>query len=660
MFLSSECSPKDAAISKTVDHFIEKMDTQASLSARLQAIAVSNLRKISTPAYEEILEYILKQDAINGMQFLVALREDILRAIHWIRSSSKDDKRFPHLEDLDAYLLRLFSLWFSPEMLGEWDAYAASLPQWEQFLLTDVVIPDRTLLLHSFCTASELYLAADGGAADCQGSFGYVVATDDCILAECGGLAEGADPKSFRAEGYGLLAILHLVFHLRWFYVTRNPILLFTAYSDSESLLKRLKASLQLTYAVPRRTLFSKADVEMQILDALAAFHHRPSLCHVEGHQDTKYPGRPLPWNAQLNQRCDEIATDHLAAATEILTKTSYFPASKVSLTVQQTTITHHIPSQLRYCSSLPAHRAYICRHHGLTADAYATIGWERLHASTRQLSFLLRLFVIKWLNDLLPFQRQQHRYNQSPSASCPSSCGCPDEDWSHFLCCSHPHRRHSWSDFSKALSSVFERHHIDRSLHRVMLSLLHVTTPTTPPIPLDNLNADYRALLQSQTQLGPKSIFFGLFVNGWLALQDRYLLALKLPGDKHQAASGIHALITLLLEQVHSVWLLRNEHLHGTDPLQQHSYKRLHLLAQIRELYDAAPLMLAGDRDILSLPFVRRQDHTTRSLRAFVNCAKPLVDNSIHDTNDLGSRFRRIDSYFRPTIPPELFDVIL
>jgi hypothetical protein len=122
MFLSSECSPTDSAVSKTVDHFIEKRDTQAwSLSKRLQAIAVSNLRKTSTPAYEEILEYILKQDAINGMQFLVALREDILRAIHWIRSSSKDDERFPHLDDLDAYLLRLFSLWFSPGMLGEWE-----------------------------------------------------------------------------------------------------------------------------------------------------------------------------------------------------------------------------------------------------------------------------------------------------------------------------------------------------------------------------------------------------------------------------------------------------------------------------------------------------------------------------------------------------------
>jgi hypothetical protein len=273
----------------------------------------------------------------------------------------------------------------------------------------------------------------------------------------------------------------------------------FTAYSDSESLLKRVEASLKLTYAVPRRTLFSEADVEMQILAALAAFHPKPIMCHVEGHQDTKYPDRPLSWDAQLNKRCDEIATDHLEAATEILRTTSYFPASKVSLTVQHTTITHHIPSQLRYFSGLPAHRAYIRRHHGLTLEEYDTIGWERLHASTRQLPFLLRLFVIKWLNDLLPFQRQQHRSNQSPSPSCPSSCGCRDEDWTHFLRCSHPYRRQSWDDYSKALLPIFERRHINPSLRRVLLSLLQVTTPTSMPIPLDNLDDDYLALLQAQ-----------------------------------------------------------------------------------------------------------------------------------------------------------------
>jgi hypothetical protein len=248
--------------------------------------------------------------------------------------------------------------------------------------------------------------------------------------------------------------------------------MLLTLYSDSESLLKRLKKSLSLTYAVPRRTLFSEADVELQILDTLAAFPYMPTLCHVEGHQGTKYPDRPLQWDAQLNQRCDKIATDHLEAATDILSTTTFFPASKASLTVGVTTLTHHIPSQLRFFAGLSAHHVYLCRHHHWTTEEYETISWARYFATTRKLSFLLRLFVIKWINDLLPFQQQHHKYKQSPSASCPSTCGCQNEDWDHFLTCSHPHRRQSWREFGPVLSALFERHKLDPSLRRVLLFL--------------------------------------------------------------------------------------------------------------------------------------------------------------------------------------------
>lgn len=110
MFLSSECSQSEGTVAEALDHLHGKdMDAQS----------LSSLRKAATPAYEELLEYILKQDTVQGMNFLVSLREDVLRARQWIRSSASNFERFPNMEDLDAYLLRLFSLWFSPGMLGE-------------------------------------------------------------------------------------------------------------------------------------------------------------------------------------------------------------------------------------------------------------------------------------------------------------------------------------------------------------------------------------------------------------------------------------------------------------------------------------------------------------------------------------------------------------
>jgi hypothetical protein len=85
-----------------------------------------------------------------------------------------------------------------------------------------------------------------------------------------------------------------------------------------------------------------------------------------------------------------------------------------------------------------------------------------------------------------------------------------------------------------------------------------------------------------------------------------------------------------------------------------------LHFLAQIQELYDAAPLMMAHDRDIFDFPFESRKLQSTAVLSAFYSHAKHIVETSLKQAAQQESRFLRIDSYFRPTIPATLFDVIL
>jgi hypothetical protein len=249
--------------------------------------------------------------------------------------------------------------------------------------------------------------------------------------------------------------------------MTRNPLLLFTVYSDSERLIKRLHKSLLLTYLVPRRTLFLEADVEMQILDALAAFTTCPALVHVEGHQDEKYPNQPLGWPARLNQKCDEVATQHLKSVTNILSITLVFPACRAILTVQAATITHHIPVQLRSFVGLTAHRAYLCHHHDWPPRVFDLVSWKLLHSCSLAILFLKRLFLINWMNDLLPFQHQQVKLKQSPSSACPSSCGYHVENWHHFP----PTSR--LAEAQGHASPIFERHNIDPSLRRLFLSLI-------------------------------------------------------------------------------------------------------------------------------------------------------------------------------------------
>jgi hypothetical protein len=127
------------------------------------------------------------------------------------------------------------------------------------------------------------------------------------------------------------------------------------------------------------------------------------------------------------------------------------------------------------------------------------------------------------------------------------------------------------------------------------------------PAIPLDNLPDEYAMLKTTQDTIGVDSILFSYFTTDWVRLQHRYLVARELPHSRNQASQAIKATILQLLEKCHECWLLRNTHPHGTDPRTTCSYKQLHLLAQVTELYESAPYMLAADRDIFEIPLETR-----------------------------------------------------
>jgi hypothetical protein len=155
--------------------------------------------------------------------------------------------------------------------------------------------------------------------------------------------------------------------------------------------------------------------------------------------------------------------------------------------------------------------------------------------------------------------------------------------------------------------------------------------------IPLTNLADEYSMLLTTQRSIGEDSLLFGVFATDWARLQDRYLRVVGLPHQKYEAARALCLLITAFHDQCHVVWLLHNQHLHGTDPQNTTSYKHLHLLAQIRELYDTEQYMMAHDRDVLAFPFECRHLQSTATLKSFYQHAKPIVEQSIEDASKLG-----------------------
>jgi hypothetical protein len=227
------------------------------------------------------------------------------------------------------------------------------------------------------------------------------------------------------------------------------------------------------------------------------------------------------------------------------------------------------------------------------------------------------------------------------------------------FLRCAHPACVVLWRECSRTIAKTFDTGTIDPSLRRLVLYWLARLSDASP-ILLDNLGDEYSMLQTTQEAIGEDSILFGYFALKWVQLQERYLLARDLPRGWNQAAGGIKAVALQLLEQCHECWLLRNTHLHGTDPHNTCSYKHLHLVAQVTALYESAPLMLASDREIFEILIEARHLQTKATLQSFYSWAQPVVKLSIAKALEMGAHFWPINQYFRPHIPPELFDVIL
>jgi hypothetical protein len=174
--------------------------------------------------------------------------------------------------------------------------------------------------------------------------------------------------------------------------------------------------------------------------------------------------------------------------------------------------------------------------------------------------------------------------------------------------------------------------------------SCLHLVSPLTlsPPIPITALADEYSMLIETQQSIGEDSLLFGFFSTDWARLQDRYLQAVGLPRDPNEASRAIRSLIVAFHNHCHSVWLLRNQHLHGTDPKNTTSYKHIHLLAQIQDLYDAVPPMMSHDQAIFEFPLESKKLQSTATLLAFYQHAKPIVAKSLEDAV----------SYSRRTVP--------
>ena len=352
--------------------------------------------------------------------------------------------------------IRLFEVWKPTKKPNSikpttWEQYVDNLPEWDRSLIKKNIIIDHEILLKILREGNELLFCSDGGADNQAGSYGSAIAIKDQLLLSTAGRAFGLDPQSFRAEAYGMLANLRLIFHITTFY--EIPLYGNTKlYCDNKGLIALILKARKNDNKSPRRFLTAEIDIEMQIIDTMQQLQMEIcEIIHVPGHQDEKETFENLTWESKMNVYCDQLATKELIQIKQPSRHIPMLPASRITLKIHGYIITHHIPRQIQQLWGKQQQRIYLSKHHKWTLNQFEEIDWQLFRITFYKFSFKKKLFIIKWINKILPLNKRHYEFNMVHSAECPSRCQCPETE-SHFLRCPHIARKELYDAFIKQL----------------------------------------------------------------------------------------------------------------------------------------------------------------------------------------------------------------
>jgi hypothetical protein len=280
--------------------------------------------------------------------------------------------------------------------------------------------------------AKEIHCTSDGLAPKLTGSFGWSCSIDNGkrIAQNCGP-AFGYRTSSFRAEGYGLLSYIRLIYRAFEFTGNTLPSNLHI-HTDSESCLKQLQKMLAYPFYFPNLTMSSDWDVLQAIIATMRSFNNKPTLSHVTGHQDRTIAFDNLSLPAQLNVEADDLAGCYVYDPNTNPSRVPRISGNTVQVHIPKGTITSRLKSVIRRQASEPAMRDHLCNRNGWNKNEFQLIDWPT-HGICIRKQFKLKRFFVKFLHDWLPVGAQVAKYKQDLSAKCPS-CPHDQEDQDHFL----------------------------------------------------------------------------------------------------------------------------------------------------------------------------------------------------------------------------------
>ncbi len=443
-------------------------------------------------------------------------------------------------------------------------------------------------LLQSIASKETIRIASDGGAIPGRASYGWVIQIGDTQIAKGKGPTFGDDPRSFRAEGYGMAsALLYLRLLQREYGIKRDNTTTNMLICDNEGLLIRVEKANEWTYITPNVTLRAEWDVESVILDVLTELKMQFTFQHVLSHQDDDTPVENLTLETRLNVEADRLATEYMQEDLIRRPTVALFPTAKAQLLIKDVSVTRKIPQSIRFAAGSGPIQAYLMERNKWTRQTLDTIHWEA-HGASHSHHRSQRCYLIKLCHRHIPIGQTLNRRNRKYSPICPG-CRVEPEDQHHYLLCNAPSRI-SWridvlANLRRQLRHTRTNEHLNETIiDCIDKALAGRAIPLTGP---------FQSTLKSQARIGWLGLLRGYWCKTW---QKEYEKTYEVPRDetrkdknkRHlQMGRWQKQLIQTLWTSMIVLWTTRNAERHGWDAESKESAKRELLHKELEAIYD-------------------------------------------------------------------------
>lgn len=407
----------------------------------------------------------------------------------------------------------------------------------------------------------------DGGAIPGRASYGWIIQIGDFPIARGKGPALGDDPRSFRAEGYGMasglqyLRLIQQTFEFDRISTSHNTII-----CDNKGLLERIEEASTWGHITPNVTLRAEWDIESVILQLYTELSIKFSFLHVHSHQDDKVSAASLPLEVQLNIEADKLATAYMQEDTTRRPIAALFPSAKAQLIIKGKSVTRKLPFAIRYEAGSIGIRTYLKDRNSWTERTLDDIHWDS-HGSSHSFHRPQRCFLIKLCHRHLPLGQTLHRRDSKYPSTCP---GCREEleTQAHFLKCNGDSRIAWRVKLLTELRQQMTKLHTASNLQEAILSCLDnsLAGRTNPT------RGSFGTALLAQAHIGWTAMFRGYWSLEW---QKAYMRTYPVPDvetrkEKNKRHYQMELWQKKILQQLWrsmiALWTLRNNERHGWD----------------------------------------------------------------------------------------------